>query len=262
MKTKNAFLKLGFFAFLLMAVLLVNCTKDENTLPLMTQGDLTSENVVIPDEIAMYLTDTEEAEFYANRPTAPPTLDGVQAREGAWHPFFVEGKIDGYKYPLLSNCDNPPIAQIVADKLDTFNVADNYVGYAALWAGKANMEGFGPVNQFYSDFVCGVNTPVESGWQNVSFKKGDGEMYFRDYGTPFNVKYYENGTVSVESKISICNTLRPNDLCWAYSTGVFKNMEADGTIAWRWTGNPANFSSPFFEPFATSHMMAWGWLFY
>jgi hypothetical protein len=260
MKTKNAFLKIGFFVFLLTAMLLVNCTKDENAL--VTQGTLTTENVVIPDEIAMYLTDAEEADFYASKPTTPPTTDGVNAREGAWRPFFVSGNIEGNKYPLLANCDLPPAALIVPNEEDVLNVPENYVGYVGLWAGKATMEGFGPINQFYDDFVCGMNTSVENGLHNGSFKRGNGALYWGPYGTPYTVKFNEDGTVSVESKISICNAARATKNCFTYSTGVFEKMEGDGTITWRWTGNPVNFTSPLFEPFKTAHMMSWGWLFY
>ncbi len=257
MKTKKLLLKIGFFFLLLTAMLLVNCTKDE-----ITMDDLTKENVVIPDEIAMYLTAEEEAEFYASKPTVSPTSNGVQAREGAWHAFFVSGNVEGKKLPLLTNCDLPPAALIIPSENDPLNNPDEYVGYAGLWAGKANMVGFGPVKQFYDDFICGMETAVQNGWHNGSFKRGNGELYWGPFGTPYTVKLNENGTMSIESKISICNAANPTETCWAYSTGVFEKMEGDGTINWRWTGDPVNFTTPLFEPFRTSHIMSWGWMFY
>lgn len=281
MKTKNAFSKIGFFVLLLsaMAIFLTNCVKDESIAEMAKQGP-DAQFVTIPADIAMYLTDEEEAEFYASKPNYVPGYGSLEAREaGEWHPFFAAGKVDGAKYPVLNNCDNPPIASICPsidapgfeinpDPNDLTNVVNmcsdpsQYVGYAALWSGNVNVAGYGAMKQFYSDFACGVGTAVENGWHNGSFKTGSSSLHWRPFDAAYTVSANEDGTVSVDSRISICNPLRPEKMCWAYSTGDFKNVTGDGTINWRWTGNPANFTTQLFEPFATAHMMAWGWLYY
>jgi len=268
MKTRNALLKTGFFVCMLtaMTMFLVNCTKDESLMQI-AKNNPTSEYVKIPTEIAMNLTAAEQAEFYTSKPDYTPATVGVEGREaGAWHPFFASGYVEGGKYPLLSNCDNPPIAEICPaidmPGMEFCNDASQYVGYVALWAGNTDVDGFGPMKQFYTDYVCGMETGVQDGWHNGSFKKGNGSLHWRPYGTPFTSTVNEDGTVSIDSKISICNPLRPDKMCWSYSTGYYKNMDGDGTINWRWTGDPNNFVSPIFEPFAKSHLMSWGWLYY
>lgn len=266
MKTRSSYVAAGFFSFLLAMLLLTNCSKDEAFVEPQNEA-LVSQNLdipVIPGEIAVYMTEAEKAAFYASKPTTAPASAEVQEREGderTWHAFFAYGDIKGNKYPILSQCDNPPMAEICPIPGNCPDV-ENYVGYAALWAGKATMEGFGQMKQYYSDFVCGIENGVETGWNVVAYKKGENDLEFRVHGTPYTLIYNEDGTVSVDWKISICSASKPNSLCWSYSTGVFKEMEGDGTVTCRWRGSPINFYAPLFEPFIPAKLLTWGWLYY
>ena len=251
---------------LLATLLLTNCSKDESFIPSQEENLLTQnlEIPVIPAEVAIYLTEAEKEAFYASKPTYTPSSGDISGRDDiprSWHPFFAIGDAGGTKYPVLSNCDNPTVAEICPIP-ENCPDQTQWMGYAALWAGKASMNGVGIVKQYYSDFVCGIENGVETGWDIVAYKKGVNDLQFRVYGTPYTVLFNEDGTVSVEWKISICTASKPNSLCWSYSTGEFKDMEGDGTVTFRWTGSPYNFYFPMYQPFIPVKLMAWGWLYY
>jgi hypothetical protein len=259
MKTRNAFLKSRLLCCVLTAMLLASCSKEESVTQLAKES-LTTQNLDIPAEIAMYLTESEKAEFYANKPNYTPASAGVNERDKIWHPFFVSGSVAGSKLPVLGNCDVPAAAEICP--FEDCIEEELWTGYAALLAGKATMTGVGEGNQFYSSFVCGIENKVETGLISGSYKKGNGELYWRPVERTFKTQLNADGTVSIDWQVNVCNAAAPDPLCLSYSSGDFKNVEGNGTVNYRLIGSPNNFLSEIFEPFTTSHLMGWGWLYY
>lgn len=260
--TKRIFnLASGITLITLFVLLLANCTKDDSFIA-KAENELTSESPVVPIEVATYLSEAEMLAFYDSKPTHLPASAGVELRsDKTWHPFFASGDVGGFKYPLLGYCDNPPIANICPAAVMCQDPSA-FTGYAVMYAGKAMIEGYGQVNQFYSNFVCGVGTPVEDGIHNSSFKRGVSNLHLRAVGNEFTKKVNNDGTVTVDWAASICNAASPNDGCWDYSSGDFKGVQGEGTINCRLITKSANIPASLFDELKPGKLISWGWLYY
>lgn len=277
MKKRISFFAAGVFLFLLAALLLTNCSKDESFIQSQEENLLTQnlDIPVIPAEVALYMTEAEKAAFYAGPPSYTPSpANGTTAtgerekketkRPKKWRPFFAFGEVGGSWYPVLENCNYPPLANVCYQPGDCPDPSA-WIGYFVPWAGEATMTGYGKVNLTYDSYACG-QTPVDQAWGNGTYEKDDNILHWCAYWPPneppYTIEIIDEDTWSVTWKISICNASNPNPLCWGYSTGDFEDSEGDGTITYRWTGNTSSFYPNFFAPLNPAQITAWGWLYY
>lgn len=115
------------------------------------------------------------------------------------------------------------------------------------------MTAYGKVWQTWKRFVCSPTFVRVNG----TFEKDEHILQWRMVPPP--IATIEDGTLTIDFDVKVCNATEADPLCWSYSTGDFEDSE--GILHHRWTGPAPDPNRKMFEP-GPAHIITWGWLYY